>query len=1662
VNFCTARHHLPSFRVLARFSFLVCGLAAVLVAKTEAQSTPASTRLTAPQSSQVSQASVNRRYGVIVKRSAASTSPSTITPSCSSPKLSYFGGPVVSNVQVVPVLWGNYVNSQITANISQFYSDVTASNWYDMLSEYATPGGTSGTNQSIGRGTAVSAITINPSKCASSSKCTLSDTDLQNELNAQIQNGYLPPLQQDSTGNTNTVYMVHFPANVTVTGPSGMGTSCVQFCAYHNTAKFGSAQIALPYGVIMDTFTSACSTGCGSTGATALESETSTAAHELAEAVTDANIGLDTAADYAAPAAWADNNNMCGEVADICDTNVSEPTITGINGTWAVQYLWSNKLNACVGTGLHPNYTVSAPSTTALGNQLTFGVTATNPSGSLGTDIAYVGTVHFSSSDPSAVLPADFTYTPTTQGTASFSATLNSLGSQTITATDTLNGSIVGISGAISVSLATVPGAPTIGVATAGDTQATVGFSAPTSDGGAAITGYTATANPGGATGSCAASPCTVTGLTNGTAYTFTVTATNSAGTGPASAPSNAVTPEHVTANFLTVPVGTTTATQTLTFTLATAGTIGVPAVLTQGAANLDFADAGTGSCTTNSTSHIYSVGDTCTVDVTFTPKYAGPRYGAVVLYNAAGAPIATEYLSGTGVGPQVTFLPGTQSTIDHAFVSLSVAIDGSGNVYVGDLSNQAVHKYSPNGSGYTKQTDVVTGLGVPHGVAVDGSGNVYVADVTHAAVHKYVPNGSGYTQQADVATGLGVPMGVAVDGNGNIYVADTVANAVRKYVPNGSGYTQSDVATGVGSPEGAAVDGSGNVYVGVNNAVHKYAPNGSGGYTQQSDVANGGLSTVAGVAVDAGGNVYVADYNLAAVHKYAPNGSGGYTKQADVANGLGLAGGVAVDSSGNVYFTDPSIPRVLKEDYADAPSLSFAATSVHTTSSDSPRTVTLVNLGNADLSFPVPGTGNNPSIPTNFTLDSTSSGTCPLIGSSSSTAGTLAAGASCTLPVSFAPTAVGSINGSLILTDTNLNAVAPAYATQSIQLNGTANPGPVTHFLVSAPGSATAGTSFSITVTALDAYNNTATGYTGTVHFNSTDPLAILPSDFNFTNGVHTFSVTVATSGLQTIIVTDTTNTTITGAATVTVGAISTTLIPTVTPSSSYVYGSTPPAINIVLTPSSATGISVASFTAVLDGTTPLTVVNTATNTFTLAGIPANLGAGSHTIVVSFAGTPIYAASTISIPLTVTPAALQVTANDATKLYGAANPTFAGTVTGAQNGDSFTESFSTTATASSPVGTYAIVPAVTGVKQANYTVTVVNGTLTVTPAALQVTTNNATRVYGTANPSFTGTITGAQNGDSFTESFSTTAITSSPVGTYAIVPAVTGANIAAYTQTVTNGTLTVTKAGTTTALSTSSGSIGAGTSVTLTAQLASATTGTPTGTVSFYDGSTVLGTATLSNGVASFSTTALTTTATHTLSATYGGDANFTGSTTASGVSVVVAPMDFNFQASGALSATVARGGSATFSYSIAPTSGSYPGPVNFTVTGPSWGVSYSLSQTTIAANAGPQTITLRVTTDASMAAVRERELWGLGGTAVMLGVLLPIGVLRRGRQLTRSAGRRLLLALLVAAASVMAVGLSGCGSGGNSHLPQSYSVTVTAASGSVSHTSTVSVLVR
>jgi hypothetical protein len=173
-------------------------------------------------------------------------------------------------------------------------------------------------------------------------------------------------------------------------------------------------------------------------------------------------------------------------------------------------------------------------------------------------------------------------------------------------------------------------------------------------------------------------------------------------------------------------------------------------------------------------------------------------------------------------------------------------------------------------------------------------------------------------------------------------------------------------------------------------------------------------------------------------------------------------------------------------------------------------------------------------------------------------------------------------------------------------------------------------------------------------------------------------------------------------------------------------------------------------------------------------------------------------------------PGALVVTAANQSRTYGTANPTLTGTVAGLQNGDNITAAFSTVAIPGSPAGTYSIVPSLIDPngKLINYTVTINNGTLTVNPAPLIITAANQSRMYGAANPILTGTMSGVQNGDPISASFSTVATPASPVGSYPIVPSLNDPDglLSNYKVSLSNGTLTVSPAAlTVTAASTTS-----------------------------------------------------------------------------------------------------------------------------------------------------------------------------------------------------------------------------------------------------------------
>jgi hypothetical protein len=158
--------------------------------------------------------------------------------------------------------------------------------------------------------------------------------------------------------------------------------------------------------------------------------------------------------------------------------------------------------------------------------------------------------------------------------------------------------------------------------------------------------------------------------------------------------------------NFGTVPLGQTSAAQTVTVNFSQSGQIKAVKAVLNGSTGLDFSETG-GTCQAGST---YQAGQSCTVQATFTPLAPGVRNGAIVLTNPADAIIATAYLTGIGQGPLATFPGGTPVLAGYVGnSSTNWTIDGAGNIYYLNYPGEApsggsqttIHKLTPSG-GFT------------------------------------------------------------------------------------------------------------------------------------------------------------------------------------------------------------------------------------------------------------------------------------------------------------------------------------------------------------------------------------------------------------------------------------------------------------------------------------------------------------------------------------------------------------------------------------------------------------------------------------------------------------------------------------------------------------------------------------------------------------------------------------------------------------------------------------------------------------------------------------------------------------------------------------------------------------------------------------------------
>jgi hypothetical protein len=551
--------------------------------------------------------------------------------------------------------------------------------------------------------------------------------------------------------------------------------------------------------------------------------------------------------------------------------------------------------------------------------------------------------------------------------------------------------------------------------------------------------------------------------------------------------------------------------------TIASSTTLTGIAVVTQGNPNLDFTDAGGGSCTVGTT---YAANQTCTVQVDFTPKRVGTRYGAVVLSDANGV-VGTAYLQGTGIGSQTTFQPSVQSTVANFTQGISwtgaIAVDAGGSLYIADYNRWGgglakLYKETFSGGSYTQSVVPTSTMNSPYGVAVDGAGNIYVTDTGNWRVLKETLSTSGYTESTVASfaqTGGAAPIGVAVDGSGNVYISlGAEAGIVYKETLTPSGYTQSTVVSGLPSDTGIAVDGSGNVYVAVNLVggwIAKATPV-AGGYSQ-STIPVTGAGVPFAVATDGNGDLYIAligNNDLGHVFKETATAQG-YTQSTISTSGLNQPGGIAVDGSGNVYIADSYNSRALKVDLSDPPSLSFATTRSGQTSSDSPQTVVVSNIGNAVLDF----SGLN--YPSDFPEASGIDTDC--------TASTqLSTGETCTLTIDFTPSAPLGGNASELLSENvtlTTNILNGSATEQFVAVTGTETqplPAAATPTFLPAAGTYSSAQSVTISDTTASAiiYYTTdgtttptasSTRYTGAINVSTTETIQAIAVASGFSN---------------------------------------------------------------------------------------------------------------------------------------------------------------------------------------------------------------------------------------------------------------------------------------------------------------------------------------------------------------------------------------------------------------------------------------------------------------------------------------------------------------------------------------------------------------------------------
>ena len=551
--------------------------------------------------------------------------------------------------------------------------------------------------------------------------------------------------------------------------------------------------------------------------------------------------------------------------------------------------------------------------------------------------------------------------------------------------------------------------------------------------------------------------------------------------------------------------------------TAGSSGTIAVDAVFnsatTPGALSIFpsggfFAQTG-GTCAAN---QAYAAGSSCTATLTFSPTVPGISNGGATLQASTGTtPLATIYLSGEGMGAEITMDPGTVASTGSGFKTPeAVAIDAAGDTFYADAGNNAVLEFTP---GSSTPISIGAGLKTPAGVAVDGAGNVFIADTGNNRIVE-VPMVSGALSNAAQVTlvaaadskgnptpiasaVLNSPAGVAVDNMGDLFIADTGNNRIVGIPYNGTLNTSAAIALGssLNGPLAVAPDNQGNLYVADSGEGRIYEIIAALVQPTQQLIAVG-FGNPTGLALDASGSLFVADYangDLLRIPYISGSLEGDYEVEAGI--GISTPYGVALDPYGNLYVSSGSggsanlVTRT-------STTVDFGDWAQGSTSGTLP--VEVENAGNQTLTL---GSSSYYTA-TGDTGDFTISGSC-------AAGGTVAAGTSCELDPTFTPQAIGSYTDTLALVS---NALNPSAAQVTLTGNGASTAATVITLAITSPANGAPVYGQQITLTATVKASSGSTTPSGTVTL-VVDGIAIADATLS-SSGVATFNLASGLTG--------------------------------------------------------------------------------------------------------------------------------------------------------------------------------------------------------------------------------------------------------------------------------------------------------------------------------------------------------------------------------------------------------------------------------------------------------------------------------------------------------------------------------------------------------------------